>query len=54
MKSDTVVDGDHGWMLNLVIGNRRRASAGVSDRTVARLRGQGLYLGNVAAIHVRY
>ena len=37
-----------------VDGNRRKASAGVSDPTVAWLRGQGLYLPNVAAIPVRY
>jgi hypothetical protein len=26
MKLDTAVDGNRGWMRNLVIGNRRRAS----------------------------
>ena len=39
MKLDTAIDDNCGWMRNLVIGNRRRVSAGVSDRIVAWLRG---------------
>jgi hypothetical protein len=35
MKLDTAIDDNRGWMRNLVIGNSRRVSAGVSDRTVA-------------------
>jgi hypothetical protein len=38
MKLDTVIDGNRVWMRNLVIGSRKRASAGVSDRIVALLR----------------
>jgi hypothetical protein len=34
MKLDTAIDDNRGWMRNLVIGNSRRVSAGVSDRTV--------------------
>jgi hypothetical protein len=44
MKLDTAVDGSRGWMRNLVIGDRRRASAGASDGIVAWLRGQDLNL----------
>jgi hypothetical protein len=54
MKLDTAVDGYRGPIRNLVIENRRRASAGVSDLAAAWVHEQRLSLPNVAAIHVRY